>query len=68
MNFFYVENGKFVTGYTDFKSAEELSMVIPKGCNFYFYNIGDDLLSIISSRHPAGTGIGKTIDISDINH
>lgn len=63
MNYFYIDNNNYIVGYTNLKNANELKNNIPRGCKFYFYETGDNLVLIAETNDPAGIGTGKKIDI-----
>lgn len=62
MNYFYIDNNKYIIGYTTLKTVNEIQKVIPEGYKFYFYNPGENLVLIAETSEPAGIGTGKIID------
>ena len=61
MNYFYVDNEKYIIGFSN-TTIKNLIKTIPEGCPIYYYNAGDDFAEIVATQEPAGIGTGKRID------
>lgn len=61
MNYFYVDNGNYIVGFSN-TTIDNLIKTVPLDCPIYEYRAGDDLSIIVATQDPIGIGVGKRID------